>query len=143
MTRGSIEDSSTIDRNCVHSLEDLEADAASLLLQQRNLIGDLLAGVVIACGKGVKWQPKTATAARARTVAVAVLDDRLEQRNLLVDAADAPVRPALQAVTAADLFEDGGADVCARPRVSLLRRERASALDAPRICAASLMGRSK
>ena len=32
---------------------DLEADTASLLLQQRHLVSDLLAGVVVACGASV------------------------------------------------------------------------------------------
>lgn len=64
----------------------------------------------------------------ARTLATAVLDHSLEESNLLVDAADAAVRPPLQAVAAANFLEDGWADVCQRlqstegPKAQVLQR---------------------
>jgi len=96
-------------------LYDLKADAGALLLQQSHLQQDLLPSTVVACEVRAAFSapcPGNVVLFTSRTLSAAVLDDRLEESNLLVDASNATVRPALQAMPAANLLEHRGANIC-------------------------------
>lgn len=90
----------------------MEADLRTLQLQNDDLICDLLAFAVVTCRVLHVRALKPSSPVQYRTLSATVLNNGLKQSNLLVNAADATVRPPFEAVLPANFLEHRRADVC-------------------------------